>query len=250
MVASARRAATDATLDQFAMRYVALLAVVTGAGGCGLISSDVTNFNLAIKDKSFTVDAASWDVTQAEADAFLSTSCAGAPAACGAAARTVCPMNCTGECSPQTQRCELGLDVSLVQSIDLLTEQPELKALNDEPVIKVTIDSVTWTISANTLNVDTPEMTVYVAPSSVLDPRDPAAVAIGTIDPVPAGTVSDGPQALVFTDNGRAELISIMSTFKTPFNVIVGSKLQVTSGQQVPTGKLDALIQITGHAGL
>jgi hypothetical protein len=228
------------------LRLLALLAL----SGCGLISSDVTNFDLTLPDKEFTVDSASWDVTQAEADAFLMTSCASAPTVCNSAARNACPMNCSGECNETTETCDLALDVSLVQGIDLLNEKPELKAINDEPVIKVTIDSVTWEVTANTLNVDTPEMLVFVAPASVMDPNDASAVAIGTIAPVEAGTLTDGAQQLAFTANGKAELVEIMSTFKTPFNVIVGSTLVVRQGQPIPAGRLDAVVRIKGHAGL
>ena len=89
------------------------------------------------------------------------------------------------------------------------------------------IDSVTWEVTANTLNVATPEMLVYVAPESVMDPNDPQAKAIGTIMPVAAGTLTDGPQQLAFTATGKADLIAIMSTFRNPFNVIVGSTLVV-----------------------
>jgi hypothetical protein len=41
-----------------------------------------------------------------------------------------------------------------------------------------------------------------------------------------------------------------MSTFKTPFNVIVGSTLVISQGQPVPAGRLDAVVHIKGHAGL
>jgi hypothetical protein len=41
-----------------------------------------------------------------------------------------------------------------------------------------------------------------------------------------------------------------MSTYKNPFNVIVGSTLVISAGDMVPTGKLDAVIQIKAHAGL
>jgi len=232
------------------LRLLAVLVVLAALSGCGLISSDVTNFDLTLPDKEFTVDAASWDVTQQEADAFLMTSCESSPTVCSSAARLACPMNCTGECNTSTQTCDLALDVSLVQGIDLLNEKPELKAINDEPVIKVTIDSVTWEVTANTLNVDTPEMFVFVAPATVMDPNDPDATAIGSISPVVAGTVTDGPQPLEFTPNGKADLVAIMSTFKTPFNVIVGSTLVISQGQPVPAGRLDAVVHIKGHAGL
>ncbi len=41
-----------------------------------------------------------------------------------------------------------------------------------------------------------------------------------------------------------------MSTFKTSFNIIVGSILVVQQGQPVPSGTLDAVVHIKGHAGL
>ena len=49
---------------------------------------------------------------------------------------------------------------------------------------------------------------------------------------------------------GKADLVNIMSTFKTPFNVLVGSTLVVTMGTPVPAGKLDAVVHIKAHAGL
>lgn len=228
----------------------AIAAIAAGSAGCGLISSDVTNFDLTLPDKEFSIDAASWDVTDAEAQMFLSTSCAGSPNVCSSAAREACPTGCTGECNATTQTCDLALAVNVYQPIDLINEAPELKAIDDEPVVKVTIDSVTWEVTNNTLSVDTPEMTVFIAPASVMDPNDPEARAVGTIEAVAAGTLTEAPRELQFTETGRADLVAMMSTFKTPFNVIVGSTLVVTQGETVPTGKLDAVVRIRAHAGL
>lgn len=228
---------------------VGAVVVASLATGCGLISSDVTNFDLTLPDKSFTIDASSWQVDQAQADALLATNCASSPTICASAAQAACAMDCTGRCGTQNT-CELDLDVGLYQMIDLLNEKPELQAINDEPVIKVTIDSVTYEVPANTLNVATPEMTIYVAPMSVMDPSDPMARLVGTIPPVPAGMTTAEPQDIMFTATGRAELINIMSTFKTPFNVLVGSTLTIKAGTPTPTGRLDAVIHIKGHAGL
>ena len=217
--------------------------------GCGLISSDVTNFDLTLPEKSFSVDASGWQVNQQAADAFLMTSCASSPNICASAASNACPMNCSGECSMTTNTCVLNLDIGVYQMIDLVTEKPELKSINDEPVIKVTIDSLTYRIPQNTLNVDTPQMNVYVAPMSVMDPDDPMAKQIGTIAPVAAGQVV-AMADMAYTANGKQNLIDVMSTYKTPFNVIVGSNLEIQQGDPVPTGKLDAVVQIKAHAGL
>ena len=173
------------------------------------------------------------------------------PTLCGTAAMQACgPDDCSGSCNATTNRCELALEVSLYQPIDLLMEKPELKSINDEPVIKVTIDSVTYEVTTNTLNVATPEMTVYVAPISVMEPSDPLAKPIGTIPPVAANTTILTPAPIMFTAAGRAELITAMSTFKTPFNIIVGSTITIGSGDMVPTGRLDAVVHIKAHAGL
>lgn len=225
-------------------------ALLVATSGCGLISSDVTNFDLTLPDKSFTVDATKWQIDQQQADAVLMTSCSSQPTVCASAAMQACATGCSGSCNATSQTCDLSLDVGLYQPIDLISEKPELKSINDEPVIKVTIDSVTYEVTANSLNVATPEMTVYVAPKSVMNPKDPMAKAIGTIGAMPAGQTTTKPEQIMFTANGKAELVNIMSTFKTPFNVLVGATIVIHAGTPVPSGKLDAVVHIKAHAGL
>jgi hypothetical protein len=231
------------------MTKLGLLAAALALSGCGLIDSDVTNFDLTLKDKQFSVDATGWQVDQNQAEAFLMSSCAGAPMVCMTAATTACPMNCSGSCSGATYTCELGLDIGLYKMIDLITEQPELKNVNDRALIEVEVDSVSYEVTANTLDVETPEMRIYVAPMSIMDPDDPMAKQIGVIAPVPAGeTVAR--RDMTFSNDGRAALISTMGAFKNPFNIIVGSQIVLSSGDMVPTGKLDASFEIKAHAGL
>ncbi len=231
------------------MHYLRFLAATIALSGCGLIDSSVTNFDLTLPDKAFSVDASGWQVSQGEADAFLMTDCSGAPSVCMTAATMACPMNCTGACSATTNTCELGLDVGLYKTIDLLTDKPELAQINDKAVIEVVIDSVNYAVTANTLTVETPEMKVYVAPMSIMDPDDPMAKQVGTIAPVPAGTPV-ATREMTFTADGRANLVATMSTYKNPFNIIVGSKIVMSSGDMVPSGKLDAIVQIKAHAGI
>jgi hypothetical protein len=109
---------------------------------------------------------------------------------------------------------------------------------------------VTWEVTMNTLTADTPPMTVFVAPMSVMDPNSPDAKAVGTISAITAGEVTDEPRAIAFTPTGKADLISAMSTFKTPFNIIVGSELTIRAGDTFPSGRLDAVVNIKAHAGL
>lgn len=230
-----------------------------GLGGCSLISSDVTNFDLTLPDKKFTIDASGWQIDTTKVpglfapDGTLKALTCSTDPMCNSAVELACQMGCSGTCSA-VNTCNLSLDVSHSREVNLVSERPELKSINDEPVIKVAIDSVTYDVTGNTLNVATPTINVYVGPTSVVDPTDPSnpGTLIGTIPPIPAGSTTNttGPQMLMFTPTGKAELIKIMSTFKTPFNVLVGSRLLVTAGQPVPTGKLDSIVHIKAHAGL
>jgi hypothetical protein len=232
------------------LRLSAGVVLLACAGGCGLISSDVSNFDLTLPDKNFSVDSAAWQVDPTLARMFLGTQCTTpAPNVCTTAASTACAMNCTGACGA-AHTCDLSLQVSVFQPVDLVTEKPELKTINDQPVIKVTIDSVTWEVTANTLNVATPVMNVYVAPMSVMDPADPMAKQVGVINPIDAMMTTTAPQTLAYTETGKQALVDTMSTFKNPFNVIVGSTLTLKNGDTLPTGRLDAVVHIKAHAGL
>ena len=234
------------------MTYLRLGLFAVALSSCGLIDSDVTNFDLTLPDKQFSVDASGWNVNQMAADTFLNMSCSSSPNICSSAASQACPMNCSGTCG-SSQKCELQLNVSAYKGVDLVSEKPELKQINDEPVIKVTIDSVRYAVTMNSLNVATPEMGVFVAPITVMDPKDPMAKQIGIIEPVPAGAMV-ASRDMTYTETGKQTLIDTMSTYKNPFNVIVGTSatnpIVIKAGQMVPMGKLDAVIQIKAHAGL
>jgi hypothetical protein len=226
---------------------VGLIAIAAAISGCGLISDDITDFDIAL-NKNFTIDTGTYQVDQQSASTLLATSCTGMPTACMTAAQNVCPMDCTGTCAA-SGTCELDLDVSLYQMVDLLNDQSQLKAFDDRPIIKVEIDKVTFTVATNTLNVATPAMDVYVAPMSIMDPKDSMAKKIGTIPSVPAGGTPTDAE-VQFTATGKQDLITTMGMFKTPFNILVGTTLVVTNGTPVPMGKLDGTVRIVGHAGI
>ena len=60
---------------------VGVLAMVAAVSGCGLISDDITDFDIALT-KDFTIDTGTYQVDQASANALLSTSCTNMPTAC------------------------------------------------------------------------------------------------------------------------------------------------------------------------
>src|SRR5450432_3474779 len=103
------------------------LALIATTGCGSLISSDVTNFDLTLPDKDFTVDSSGWQVMSSALPTYLSTSCSSTPTICSTAAQQACANSCAGECDATKKTCDLDLDVSLFQLIDLVMEKPELK---------------------------------------------------------------------------------------------------------------------------
>src|SRR4051794_27655178 len=98
-------------------RVVAAALALSPVAGCGLISSDVTNFELMLPDKKFTIDASGWQVNTTNPDLFANgqlqrTPCKSMPAVCSTAVHNACSSGCSGSCNTDTDSCELSLDVS------------------------------------------------------------------------------------------------------------------------------------------
>src|SRR5215207_7565263 len=100
------------------MRVRTLVASLVSLSGCGVISSDVTNFNLDLPDKKFSIDTMGWNVDQQMADTALNAPCS-STTQCMAAAENVCQMDCSGTCNTSS-RCTINLDVGLHTSVNLL----------------------------------------------------------------------------------------------------------------------------------
>jgi len=222
---------------------------VIALSGCGLISSNATTYDLDLPAQTFSVDASGWQVQSGAVSDYLSRACSPTTSSvCTNAANAACPMNCTGSCDVAQQTCDLGLDIALHQTVDLLSEKPELKSIDGATtVLQVTVDSVDYEVTANSLSIATPPLTVYVAPMSVMDPNDKMAKMIGTIDVVEAGTTVMS-RSMTFTAGGQAQLSATLADFKNPFNILVGGTLLLAHGDAVPKGKLDASVHVRAHA--
>lgn len=230
------------------MRTLLGVLLLASVAGCGLVDPDIGDFDLFIKDKQFTVDTEQWELQ--DVGAFTSTDCSQSTGICAAAAEQACTSGqCFGRCNGETDTCELQIIVALWNAVDVKTENSELSTIDDQPVIDVTIDSIDYEVTENTLTIDTPEFTVYVAPSTIMSPGDPEAIAIGTIPGVTSRTMV-ALTSVQLTDDGKATLKSFMDEFMTPFNIIVGAELVVGMGDPVPSGAMTANVQVRAHAGL
>ena len=230
------------------MRSFALFALVLT--GCGLVNPDITNFDLFIKDKSFTVDTDQWDLNGV--GPFTSQACDTQNDVCAAAVEQsgVCaPGQCFGRCAPDTSTCELRIVLQLWSTVDMVADNPEINTVADEPIVQVTIDSIAYQVTENTMNVETPMFTVYAAPSNIMSTGDPEAEPVGSIAPVPPATLIPETDILI-DDGGQQALENKMGDYMTPFNIIVGAEIDVGMGDTIPDGKLSAVVRVRAHAGL
>jgi hypothetical protein len=233
------------------IRLLVCSGLALGAGGCGLISSDVTDFDLSMPSKTFTVDTAQWQLTGDPNGEFPAIDCSANQGICSTGISQACGNQaiCFGSCDTTDQTCQATVLVALSQPVNLLDEKPELAQIEDQPLVSVTVDRIYYHVSENTLNVSTPEFMMYVAPENVMSPGDAQAVPVGTIAPLPAATTRDETD-MVFVAGGEDALKQFMKDYKTTFRVIVGGSIELHAGDPIPTGSLTATVNVAAHAGI
>src|SRR3954451_1684389 len=110
-------------------RFVPLALASLLASASGLISSDVTDFNLKLPEKPFNVDTADW-MLAVQTSTMPSISCP--PADCTAAAEMFCAAGkCTSDCD-MGAHCAAHVPVSVSQPFDLAHESPELQTIDSQ----------------------------------------------------------------------------------------------------------------------
>ncbi len=229
-------------------RFLVLAAaalVCLPAASCGLISSDVTDFNLKLPEKPFNVDTADW-MLSVQGSTMPAIAC---PAVdCTAATDMFCAQGaCTADCD-SGGHCQAHVAVAVSQKFDLAHESPELAKIDSQAGIKVTVEAITFVVKENTLNVTSPPLSVFLAPQGVLDPQSPEAVNIGTAEAVPA--MQTGEVVILFSATGKHAMEQYMGDYKTPFSVIVAGDVTMHAGDPVPKGKLSGVVSVTAHAGI
>lgn len=227
-------------------RWNLQVVMVLALGGC-LIDPNITRFDLSLPERMFTMDTDQWELSSSGA-VFPELPCGTEPAACDAEVQALCGSDqCTGMCVDGS--CQMVVRVALWRMVDLYEENPELKTINEQPLVDVEIESVHYAVTENTLNIDTPPLTLHMAPSSVMDPADPAAREIGVIPPIAAGR-PQGERDVMVSDAHKQALMTFMRDYKTPFNLIVSADITVAAGDPIPMGRITADVGVDASAGI
>jgi hypothetical protein len=211
------------------------------AGGCGLISSDITaiQFDLPAKSYSFDTSQAGWNLPAATLPAL---SCSDATICCTAA--TVAGIDCARViCDGTSGTCAFTATVETPpQPIDLKSEVPALSSFSNQSVIDVTISQIKYDVTRNTLNVALPPVELFVAPMGTTSASDANAKKFGTVPSTPAGsTVTWG--IVTLDPAGQQAFVGFAHAFGTPFVFLARTTVVVPGGTPVPSGGVDITIK-------
>lgn len=228
-------------------RWILLTMMPLALCGCGIIDPNITRFDLRLPERMFTMDTDQWQLSSSGA-VFPDLPCDQDPTVCEAQVDDLCGGDqCTALCVAGS--CQMIVQVTLWRMVDLYEENPELKTINEQPLVDVEIDSVHYQVTENTLNIDTPALTLYMAPASVMDAADPAAREVGVIPPIAAGSPQGKADVMVSTAQEQA-LGDFMRDYQTPFNLIISADITVEAGDPIPMGRITADVGVDASAGI
>lgn len=221
----------------------AVFSVIAGAAslsGCGAISNLGTiTFDLPQQSFSFSTASSTWKAPPATFPAVscgtgqLVADCCNPPAPAPKPDCTATPLVCEGGV------CVLEFPIDASQTINLKMQVPSLSSLSGQTLATISISKVTYTIMS-TMNVDLPEVDVFIAPANVMTASDPNAKKFGSIPPSPANMTTTGNMTL--DPNGGAVFSQYASAFSTPFNFIAHATMIVKPGDPIPSGGVNATV--------
>ncbi len=260
-------------------RVLSLLMIVS-LGGC-ILSDDVDEFDFQLPEKVFELSVSDLGLSSA-----TSLDCSAQAEVCGQVsseltcdkAQGVCVLRDdasfpTVDCSSDEQvcsqfgevvscvegRCVLKFDVARGADVDLAREVPELKDVGSSRLTKVTLGSLYADVQTNTLGIDLPPFSVYVADAGTTslefdgdgNPTTPGLTKIGVLPSIPAGAT--GRFDVELTSAGKEELTRRLETPDVPFALFVTAHIELGPGDPLPNleaGGLRVVVSGTATASL
>jgi hypothetical protein len=221
--------------------------------GCGLLSSDITTTSYKLPAQTYSFDTSMFSGLPSGStpavpcgDGQAVTDCCNPPAPAPTPDCATTPLVCAADSSgTYANVCTAQLPESISTLIDLGTSVP---ALSSFPTGNISIASVEYTVTDNTLNVDLPSVTIYLAPQGMTKPTDPGAMVFGTIPTIPAG--SDPSGAVQKSPSADQTFSMYAGNLSTPFEFIAGTTVVIPSGTPVPSGHVTITVTVTLSAHL
>jgi hypothetical protein len=224
----------------FNLRLAFPLSMVLTAA-CGLISSDIATVKFALPERTYSFDTAKagWNLPPATVPTVPCTD----DNVCRMAATVLGISSDMAVCDAPSGTCAVKVTVETPpQSINLKMDAQGLGSLNKQTAIDVTISSIGYDVTTNTMNVDLPPVELFVAPNGTTSTSDPAAKRFGSVPSIPAGlAVTDG--SVTMDQTGQDAFVGFAHDFGTPFVFIGRTVVIVPGGTPLPMGAVDIKIK-------
>jgi hypothetical protein len=222
-----------------AMIPVVAALVVASFSGCWLIDPSISKLTFDLPTETYSFDTSMWsNLPKGTVPAVPcpTIDCCTAGTAAGIdCSTTMLTCNVSGV-------CEADVPESASSSVNLAMQVPVLQTFAGHALSNITISSISYVVSNNTLNVPLPEMTIYLAPDGVTDPTSPLCQKFGTIPSIPAMTDTSGMVQLV--SNASQVFATFTGNISNPFNIIAAGTVTVVGGSPVPMGAIT--LAVTG----
>jgi hypothetical protein len=209
-------------------------------GGCGLISSDISKLTFDLPTETYTFDTAQW--SNLPKGTIPAVPCTSSDQCCMAGSLAGIDCSMTMLTCNSSGVCEADVPESASSTVNLAMQVPVLQSFPGHALSSITISSISYAVSNNSLNIDLPPMTIYLAPDGVTDPHDARAEEFGTIPGIAAGTDPSGMVMLVA--NASQVFAMFTGNISTPFTIIAAGTVAIPSGSPVPSGAIT--LSVTG----
>lgn len=234
-------------------RAVGLATAVALAGGVGC-SADVFDVDVALTPRTFAIDFGSQSgtiPTVACADQVADEVCGTSPSVgVDTTPATGVPSDVQVElgCDTSTDRCFAQASAHLSQPVNVLQDDAFTTRIERHALSFVRLVDVAYTIPANTLTFDIPQIDIYAGPSGSTRETDPGVALVGSTQPVAAGAVVTDEQHVTISDDTPARpVIEQAIEHKQEFVFVLVANPRLDAGAPVPGGsvQIDVAPQLT-----
>ena len=142
-------------------------------------------------------------------------------------------------CDAGTSQCFAQASAHLSQPVDVLQDDAFVTRVERHALSFVQLVDVAYTIPANTLTFDIPQIDIYAGPAGSTRETDPGVAIVGSTQPVPAGAVVNDAQHITISDETPARpLIEHAIENKQGFVFVVVANPRLGAGAAVPAGSV------------
>jgi hypothetical protein len=224
------------------VRTLLLVAWAAALGGCGLVEQDVTTLNYKLMPIRYTLDTRQLAIP----DNFWRLRCGeGRPDCCDMRVNdcNVVPLTC------REDACVTAFRYEAYSTIDLRAQAPALTRSGAQRYTNLYVNRMRYDVE-NGINIDLPEIDLYLGPLEANRADHPMAEKFATIPATSSKSSASGRDIQVLPTS--RELFARYARQSQSFNLIIAAPVNVASSGPPLTGRatMEVVIELAGALDL